>query len=236
MSRARRRPMRLRCRRLAGAPAQPPAAAPRIIGSSSCRVGTRASPSSATRLPERPHRGGRGAGADRAASREAPTLLLTVRASHLRRTPDRSAFRAGGIEADRCRCRRPPRCARRGEEIGIDAGAIEPIGFLSDQSSQPAIASRRWWRCCEPGFTLDARQHRSGRGVRAAAGVRAGGRQLPRRAPRRMRGLEFEIWELPFGERNIWGATAGILANLREVLERGAGVSAPARNSRRCWR
>ncbi len=34
----------------------------------------------------------------------------------------------------------------------------------------------------------------------------------------RARGLEFEIWELPYGERNIWGATAGILANLRELL------------------
>jgi hypothetical protein len=39
-----------------------------------------------------------------------------------------------------------------------------------------------------------------------------------RSRPGRARGLAFEIWELPYGERNIWGATAGILANLRELL------------------
>ena len=36
-----------------------------------------------------------------------------------------------------------------------------------------------------------------------------------------MREVEVEIWELPFGRRNIWGATAGILANLREVFAEG---------------
>ena len=49
----------------------------------------------------------------------------------------------------------------------------------------------------------------------AAANYRVG-----RRA---MREIEVDTWELPFGECNIWGATAGILANLRQVF---AGATA----------
>jgi hypothetical protein len=33
-----------------------------------------------------------------------------------------------------------------------------------------------------------------------------------------VRELEIDTWELPFGAYQIWGATAGILANLRDVF------------------
>jgi len=33
-----------------------------------------------------------------------------------------------------------------------------------------------------------------------------------------MRDLEVDVWELTFGEHQIWGATAGILMNLCEVV------------------
>ncbi len=37
---------------------------------------------------------------------------------------------------------------------------------------------------------------------------------------RTLRGGEQEFWELSYGARNIWGATARVLVSLRERLER----------------
>jgi hypothetical protein len=37
-------------------------------------------------------------------------------------------------------------------------------------------------------------------------------------ANRVIRGVEVDTWELTFGQYHIWGATAGILAHLREVF------------------
>ena len=74
----------------------------------------------------------------------------------------------------------------------------------------------------QPGFTLQPRRHRGGRGIRAAARRLRWPPPTIARVAARCSELEFEVWELPYGERNIWGATAGILANLREVLGRGA--------------
>ena len=48
--------------------------------------------------------------------------------------------------------------------------------------------------------------------------------------------MAVEVWELPFGEHNIWGATAGMLVNLCEAARRGARVSRGRASSRRCWR
>ena len=44
-----------------------------------------------------------------------------------------------------------------------------------------------------------------------------------------IRGVEVDSWELSFGQHTVWGATAGMLANLcdvfggRTVAERSAG-------------
>lgn len=34
----------------------------------------------------------------------------------------------------------------------------------------------------------------------------------------RLREIELQVWELPYGERTIWGATAGMLTHLRDVF------------------
>jgi len=148
---------------------------------------------------------------------QAPTLLLTVRASHLRSHAGQISFPGGRIEpTDRDAGFAALRETQ--EEIGIEADRIEPIGFLSDQIIRSGFRITPLVGLLQPGFTLthDSAEVAEVFELPLAFALTAGNY---RARPGRARGLEFEIWELPFGERNIWGATAGILANLRELLE-----------------
>jgi 8-oxo-dGTP pyrophosphatase MutT (NUDIX family) len=147
---------------------------------------------------------------------EAPALLLTVRASHLRSHAGQISFPGGRAEpADRDLAAAALRETH--EEIGIPAALIEPIGFLSDQIVRSGYRITPLVALLQPGFALatDATEVAEVFELPLAFALTAGNY---RSRPGRLRGLEFEIWELPFGERNIWGATAGILANLRELL------------------
>ena len=146
----------------------------------------------------------------------AASLLLTVRSSHLRSHAGQISFPGGRLEPTDIN---PAAAALREtqEEIGIDPADIELLGFLSDQIIRSGYRITPVVALLRPGFTL-----------RVDAAEVAEVFELPlafalsesnyRSRPGRARGLEFEIWELPFGERLIWGATAGILANLRELL------------------
>lgn len=148
---------------------------------------------------------------------QTPTLLLTVRASHLRSHAGQISFPGGRIEpSDRDAGFAALRETQ--EEIGIEAARIEPIGFLSDQIIRSGFRITSLVGLLQPGFSLthDSAEVAEVFELPLAFALSAGNY---RTRPGRARGLEFEIWELPFGERNIWGATAGILANLRELLE-----------------
>ena len=82
-----------------------------------------------------------------------PSLVLTVRASHLRSHAGQISFPGGRLEptdADLAAAA----LRETAEEIGIDVSRIEPLGYLSDQSCRAATASRRWWRCCGPDSPL----------------------------------------------------------------------------------
>ena len=149
---------------------------------------------------------------------DAPALLLTVRASHLRAHAGQISFPGGRAEpADLDLAAAALRETQ--EEIGIPAAMIEPIGFLSDQIVRTGYRITPLVALLQPGFVLtpDGTEVAEVFELPLAFALAAANY---RSRPGRQRGLDFEIWELPFGERNIWGATAGILANLREVLGR----------------
>ncbi len=147
---------------------------------------------------------------------DTPTLLMTVRATHLRSHAGQISFPGGRLEPEDAS---PAAAALREtqEEIGIQAQQFEPIGFLNDQIVRTGYRITPMVALLNPGFTLviDSTEVAEVFELPLAFALQAGNY---RSRPGKLRGLDFEIWELPFGERNIWGATAGILANLREVF------------------
>lgn len=152
---------------------------------------------------------------------QAPALLMTVRATHLRRHAGQISFPGGRLE-DQDADIAAAAVRETGEEIGIAAGAIDPIGFLSDHVVQtgyritPVVALLQSGVIPQPDGTEVAEVFELPLGLAlGAANYRV--------VRRTIREVEVDTWELSFGPYNIWGATAGILANLRQVF---AGATA----------
>jgi 8-oxo-dGTP pyrophosphatase MutT (NUDIX family) len=147
---------------------------------------------------------------------QAPTLLMTVRASHLRRHAGQISFPGGRLEAQDADLAAAA-VRETGEEIGIAASAIDPIGFLSDHvvltgyRITPVVALVQAGVTPEPDGTEVAEVFELPLGLALAAANYRVGRRI-------IREVEVDTWELAFGSYNIWGATAGILANLRQVF------------------
>ena len=131
-----------------------------------------------------------------------------------RAMPGRSPFRAA--RSIRTMPRRPrPRCARPTEEIGLDRGLVEPIGYLdlyltfSGFRILPTVAR-----------VVPAMAHAQplrGRGcLRGAARLPDGRAEPSALHSRDWNGITRHYYAMPYQERYIWGVTAGILRNLYE--------------------
>lgn len=144
------------------------------------------------------------------------TLLLTRRAGSLRNHSGQVAFPGGRIDpGDDGPLGAALREAQ--EEVGLDAGHVEPLGYLdlylttSGFSVAPVVALVR------PGFALTLNP----REVDAAFECPLAFVMDPanhRRESREWRGAMRSYYAMPFGEHYIWGVTAGILRLLYERL------------------
>jgi 8-oxo-dGTP pyrophosphatase MutT (NUDIX family) len=140
------------------------------------------------------------------------TVLLTQRAETLKDHAGQISFPGGRIEPD------------DHEEIGLLPDFVEFAGYLPDHfvitgfrvtpvvgfvnpEYQLRIAEAEVHDVFEVplDFILDAANHKSRR--------------------RQLHGLTIDVHDIPYGERNIWGATAGMLLTLRRKLQSRGGKS-----------
>jgi 8-oxo-dGTP pyrophosphatase MutT (NUDIX family) len=145
-----------------------------------------------------------------------PTVLLTQRATHLNDHAGQIAFPGGKIDAiDASPLDTALREAE--EEIGLDRKFVEPVGYLDLYGTGfgfrilPTVAKVR------PGFSL-AINHSE---VDDAFEVPLSFLMNPmnhQMHSREFRGIERSYYAMPFAERYIWGATAGILRVLYERI------------------
>jgi len=147
---------------------------------------------------------------------EGVTLLLTQRAQHLRDHSGQIAFPGGKIDAGDAT---PLSAALREaqEEIGLSPDKVSPIGYLDtyltttgyrivpvvglvEADAVLAVDRREVDEIFEVplAFLMDPRNHQ--------------------RHSRLFRGMPRQYYAMPFGERYIWGVTAGIIRNLYERL------------------
>ena len=142
-------------------------------------------------------------------------IFLTVRAAHLRQHAGQIAFPGGVMEAaDEGPVAAALREAR--EEVGLEPAATQVIGYLPDQyvltgfRITPVVARlpadftpRLDWAEVQSSFILpfsvllDPATERPGKRV--------------------VRGMEVAVRDLHYGEHRIWGATAGMLLQLRAL-------------------
>lgn len=145
-----------------------------------------------------------------------PTVLLTQRAAHLNDHAGQISFPGGKIDAED---RSPLDAALREaeEEIGLDRSFVDPIGYLDLYATGfgfrilPTLARVR------PGFALRINENEveSAFEVPLAFLMNPANHQLHSKD---FRGIERSYYAMPFAERYIWGATAGILRVLYERI------------------
>jgi 8-oxo-dGTP pyrophosphatase MutT (NUDIX family) len=152
---------------------------------------------------------------------DAPTVVFTQRTAHLSDHAGQISFPGGRCDADDCT---PERTALREveEEVGVAAERIELLGRLPDYRTSTGFCVTPVVGWAEPplvyrpdphevadvfevplAFLLDERNHRYESAF--------------------FKGRTRHYWAMPYGERFIWGATAGMLVTFHRLMTRKLG-------------
>ncbi len=145
-----------------------------------------------------------------------PTILLTQRAQHLPDHPGQVSFPGGKIDkkdAD------PLDAALREaeEEIGLSRETVEPLGYLDVYMTTlgyrivPTIAR------VKPGFKLTLNPGEVDAAFEVPLAFLMDQANVQRHS-REWQGMIRHYYGITFGERYIWGVTAGILRNLYDRI------------------
>ena len=145
-----------------------------------------------------------------------PGVLLTMRTSDLPNHPGQIAFPGGKMDPHDAT---PLAAALREtqEEIGLGAALIEPIGYLDLYLTFTGFRILPVLARVTPNYalTVNAREVADAFEVPLAFVMDEANHK---RASRDWKGVTRHYYEMPFGERYIWGVTAGILRNLYEKI------------------
>jgi 8-oxo-dGTP pyrophosphatase MutT (NUDIX family) len=149
-------------------------------------------------------------------AREQPTLLFTVRATALPNHAGQIAFPGGKIDdIDPDPLATAVREAE--EEIGLARACITPLGYLNPYLSGTGFRIVPVVGLVAPQYRLTLNPHE----VTDAFEVPLDFLMEPAnhaRHSREWKGVQRSYYAMPYGERYIWGATAGIIRQLYERL------------------
>ena len=145
-----------------------------------------------------------------------PTVLLTQRAAHLNDHAGQISFPGGKIDTTDVS---PLDAALREawEEIGLSREFIDPIGYLDLYGTGFGFRILPTLARVKPGFTLRINETEVDDAFEVPLSflMDPANHQLH---SREFRGIERSYYAMPFAERYIWGATAGILRVLYERI------------------
>lgn len=143
-------------------------------------------------------------------------VIFTQRTSTLRKHSGQIAFPGGGID-DTDTSAEAAALREAEEEIGLDRSFVETLGCMPDYISGTGFRIRPVLSVVRPGFTLRPSPDE----VEEIFEVPLSFLMQPanhRIGSRIWQGRERHFYEMPFGERYIWGITAGIVRAIYERL------------------
>jgi 8-oxo-dGTP pyrophosphatase MutT (NUDIX family) len=142
------------------------------------------------------------------------TMLFTLRTAHLPSHAGQIAFPGGKVDPTDVD---PVATAMREaeEEIGLSRRFVEPLGFLDTYRTGTGFGIVPVVAIVAPGFTLElnAAEVDDAFEVPLAFLLDAANHQ---RHARLWQGRQRHFYAMPYGERFIWGATAGMIRNMHE--------------------
>jgi 8-oxo-dGTP pyrophosphatase MutT (NUDIX family) len=145
-----------------------------------------------------------------------PTVLLTQRSPNLSSHAGQISFPGGKIDATDAS---PLDAALREaeEEVGLDRRFIEPVGYLDLYGTAFGFRILPTVARVKPGFKLTINEFEvvDAFEVPLAFLMNPENHQIHNKE---FRGIERSYYAMPFAERYIWGATAGILRVLYERI------------------
>lgn len=144
------------------------------------------------------------------------TILLTQRTDHLSSHAGQIAFPGGKIDAEDGG---PLGAALREaeEEIGLDRHLVEPLGYLDAYRTGTGYLVVPVVSLVSPDLRLALNAHEVADAFEVPLAFLMDAANH-RRDTRLSRGQERTFHAMPYGERYIWGATAGMLKNLHARL------------------
>jgi 8-oxo-dGTP pyrophosphatase MutT (NUDIX family) len=149
-------------------------------------------------------------------ARDELTVLMTVRTVHLANHGGQIAFPGGKVEPeDTDATAAAIREAR--EEVGLDRSFIEPLGYLDSYRTGTGFNIVPVVALVRPGFTLtiDPSEVADTFEVPFSFLMNPANHQ---QHSREWRGRRRYFYAMPYGDRYIWGVSAGIVKNLYERL------------------
>ena len=148
---------------------------------------------------------------------EGPTILLTQRTAHLKKHAGQISFPGGGVEPND-----PHRVAtalrETQEEIGLDPERVKLLGRLSMYETSTAYGVTPVVGWIEPPFNLDLDEFEVENVFEAPLSFILDRRNHVKETAVR-EGIRRSFYVIPYQNRRIWGATAGMLINFVDMLE-----------------
>ena len=151
--------------------------------------------------------------------RDPLTVLLTQRTDGLQSHAGQIAFPGAKIDAEDPG---PLAAALREaeEEIGLDPALVEPLGFLDRYRTSTGYVIHPVVALVAPGFALTPNPREVADVFEVPLSFLMDDRNHHRQS-RLWQGRERHFYAMPFGDRFIWGATAGMIRNMHQRLFNG---------------
>lgn len=139
------------------------------------------------------------------------TVLFTQRTDHLPAHGGQISFPGGKIDGDETPLSAALREAE--EEIGLSAPFIEPIGYLDRYRTGTGFSITPVVAVVEPHFSLQLNTHEVSEAFEVPLHFLMDRANFAK-DERVIGGRPRSFYAIPYGNRYIWGATAGILMNM----------------------